>query len=107
LIGYTAAGSFILVSTLVLGDPPSMILFFAGVVVTMSLNLAIEPNSSALALEPMGNMAGIAASIYGTLFFSIGSTLGSIISHLMVDGVYPLVIGFFVAGIISLFLLEQ
>lgn len=35
----------------------------------MAINLAIEPNSSALALEPMGQMAGMAASVSGTIFF--------------------------------------
>ncbi|HEX8061415.1 MAG TPA: MFS transporter, partial [Cyclobacteriaceae bacterium] len=106
LISYTVTGSFMLITTLVLGDPPSMTLFFAAIVVMMSINLAIEPNSSSLALEPMGDMAGIAASVYGTLFFSIGSTLGSIISHYMVDGVFPLVIGFFAAGVIGLLLMS-
>jgi DHA1 family bicyclomycin/chloramphenicol resistance-like MFS transporter len=104
LIGYTFAASGLLISTLILGDPPSMPLFFTAIVVMMSINLAVEPNSSALALEPMGDMAGIAASVYGTMFFSIGSVFGSIISHLMTGGVYPLVIGFFAAGAIALIL---
>jgi DHA1 family bicyclomycin/chloramphenicol resistance-like MFS transporter len=104
LITYMAAGGFLLVSTLIFGDPPSMTLFFAAVVVMVAVNLAVEPNSSALALEPMGEMAGIATSIYGTVFFSVGSSLGSIISHFMVDGVYPIVIGFFIVGLIALLL---
>jgi DHA1 family bicyclomycin/chloramphenicol resistance-like MFS transporter len=70
----------------------------------MAINLAVEPNSSALALEPMGNMAGIASSVYGTSFFFIGASLGSIISHVMVNGVYPLVLSFFVIGVITVIL---
>jgi DHA1 family bicyclomycin/chloramphenicol resistance-like MFS transporter len=104
LITYVIAGIFLLASTLIFGDPPPMTLFFAAVVVMMALNLAVEPNSSALALEPMGGMAGIAASVYGTVFFTVGSSLGTIISHFMVDGVYPIVVGFFIVGMIALVL---
>jgi len=73
-------------------------------VVALAINLAVEPNSSALALEPMGSMAGMAASVYGTCFFFIGSALGSIVSYFMAYGVYPLVLGFFVIGLIAVVL---
>ena len=104
LIGYVIVGGLLLLSTVVLGDPPSMPLFFTAIAMMMSLNLAVEPNSSALALEPMGNMAGIASSVYGTFFFFIGAALGSIISHIMVNGVFPLVVGYFVIGVFTVLL---
>lgn len=81
-----------------------MATFFLAVAILMALNIAVEPNSSALALEPMGDVAGMAAAVYGTFFFFIGSSFGSIISHLMVNGVFPLVIGFFIIGVITLIL---
>lgn len=104
LIFYTVVGSFLLLFTLLFGDPPNMLLFFIPVALLMAANLAIEPNSSALALEPMGSMAGIAAAVYGTFFFFIGSSVGSVISHLMVNNVYPLVISFFIIGLVALLL---
>lgn len=104
LIAYAAVGGFLLLSTFAFGDPPGMPLFFSTVVMMMAINLAIEPNSGALALEPMGNMAGIASSVYGTSSFFIGASLGSVISHLMVNGVYPLVLGFFVIGVVTVIL---
>ena len=70
----------------------------------MAINIAIEPNSSALALEPMGDMAGVASSVYGTFFFFIGSSLGSLVSLLMTESVFPLILSFFVIGIINLVL---
>jgi DHA1 family bicyclomycin/chloramphenicol resistance-like MFS transporter len=81
-----------------------MPLFFGAVVVMLAINLAVEPNSSALALEPMGNVAGIAASVYGTIFFSIGASLGAVVSDMMIDGVYPLVLSFFTIGVIAIVL---
>ena len=101
---YTLIGGVLLLCTFILGDPPVMPLFFVAIAFLLAINLAVEPNSSALALEPMGEMAGMASSIYGTSFFFIGAFLGSMISGLMRTGVFPLVICFFVLGLVSVFL---
>lgn len=104
LVIYTAIGGTLLLSTLISGAPPNLLLFFIAVALLMAINIAAEPNSSALAMEPMGNMAGMASSIYGTSFFFIGASLGSIISHFMVHGVFPLVLSFFVIGLVTVLL---
>jgi DHA1 family bicyclomycin/chloramphenicol resistance-like MFS transporter len=78
--------------------------FFIAAALLMAINIAVEPNSSALALEPMGNMAGMASAVYGTSFFFIGASLGSVISHLMVNRVFPLVLSFFVIGLTTILL---
>lgn len=101
---YTVVGGLLLLCTFTLGDPPDMLLFFIGIALLLAINLAVEPNSSALALEPMGNMAGMASSIYGTSFFFIGATLGSVISQLMRKSVFPLVLSFFIFGLITVLL---
>jgi MFS transporter, DHA1 family, multidrug resistance protein len=101
---YTLIGGLLLLCTFAFGDPPNMSLFFIAVALLMGIMVAVEPNSSALALEPMGDMAGMAASIYGTCFFFIGATLGSVISQLMRSGVLPLAVGFFVLGVIAVLL---
>ncbi|HTD93353.1 MAG TPA: hypothetical protein VK644_06065, partial [Chitinophagaceae bacterium] len=90
--------------TFIVGDPPPILLFFIAVALLMGINIAVEPNSSALALEPMGDMAGIASAVYGTAFFFIGSCLGSVISRLMVKGVFPLVLSFLIIGVITVLL---
>ncbi|MBT1688691.1 MFS transporter [Dawidia soli] len=104
LIVYTIVGALLLVVTLAAGDPPDMLVFFVAVALMLAINLAVEPNSSALALEPMGEMAGMAASVYGTLFFFVGSSIGALISHFMVHSVFPLVISFFAIGVVTLIL---
>jgi DHA1 family bicyclomycin/chloramphenicol resistance-like MFS transporter len=101
---YTIVASLLLLYTLISGNLPGMLLFFVAIGLLMAINLAVEPNSSALALEPLGKMAGIASSIYGTSFFFIGSSLGSVISLLMTNGVFPLVLSFFVIGLIAVLL---
>jgi DHA1 family bicyclomycin/chloramphenicol resistance-like MFS transporter len=102
LIIYTIVAGSLLLVTFIIGDPPTMPVFFIGVALLTALNLAVEPNSSALALEPLGDVAGTAASLYGTSFFLIGALLGSFISQMMLNKVFPLVVGYFVIGVISL-----
>lgn len=101
---YTLVAGSLLIATFWMGDPPSMTVFFIAVSLMMAINLAVEPNSSALALEPMGDRAGMASSVYGTIFFSFGSTLGALISGFMLVSVWPLVIGFLALGLVSLIL---
>ena len=102
LIFYTLVATILLVYAISFSDPPPMIIFFIAVALLMGTNLAIEPNSSSLAMEPMGNTAGIASAVYGTLFFFIGAALGSVISNLMKEDVFPIILGFFVIGILAL-----
>ena len=104
LLFYGAAGTILLLITITTGNHPDFKFFFTAIAVVMGINLAIEPNSSALAMEPMGNTAGIASSVYGTCFFFIGASLGSIISNLMSKSVLPLVISVFLIGIVCLVL---
>ena len=101
---YTTTGGLLLLLTLSVGVPPGIVPFFIAVALLIGINLAVEPNSSALALEPLGNVAGMASSIYGTSFFFIGASLGAVISDLMRDGVLPLVVSFFLLGLITVWL---
>lgn len=99
---YVFVAGILFAFTLIFGDPPNMVFLFCCIALLTGINVAIEPNSSALALEPMGAMAGMASAIYGTTFFFIGAGLGSIISQNLVEGVFPLVSGFFVIGLLAL-----
>ncbi|QHS55636.1 multidrug effflux MFS transporter [Mucilaginibacter sp. 14171R-50] len=101
---YLLVATVLMIITVVAKSRPDMLVFFIAIALLMSLNLAIEPNSSALAMEPMGQTAGMASAVYGTIFFFIGSALGSVISHLLVKSVFPLVISYFVIGVIAVLL---
>lgn len=104
LIVYTFIATVLFVSTWIYGGSPQMPVFFTCVAMLMGINLAVEPNSSALAMEPMGNQAGLASAVYGTAFFFIGATLGAIISYLMKDEVLPIIVSFLLIGILTLIL---
>lgn len=105
IIIYIAIGGLLLLYTILANHTPRMWVFFLAVAPMLALNLAIEPNSSALGLEPLGDIAGFASAVYGTVFFFIGSSLGSVISHLLVNGVLPLILCFFGGGVIAFLLI--
>jgi DHA1 family bicyclomycin/chloramphenicol resistance-like MFS transporter len=102
LVAYLVVACALAAATRWWGDPPDMRLFFAGMVILVALVPTIEPNSSALALEPVGEMAGTSAAIYGTTFFFVGSLIGAAVSRLLVGSLAPLADGHVVAGIVAL-----
>jgi MFS transporter, DHA1 family, multidrug resistance protein len=104
LTTYLILASLLLGLTFVLHGAPNVYIFFAFVALLQGINVAAEPNSSALALEPLGSAAGMAAAIYGTSFLVIGATMGSFIDRLLVDSVMPLAIGYFIVGLIAIVL---
>lgn len=106
LVGvYATMAGLLLLLTLIAEGLPHMLFFCIAVGSLLGINLAVEPNSSALAMEPMEAQAGMASAIYGTSFFFVGAALGSFISHFMVSNTFPLVLSFFIIGLITVFLL--
>lgn len=104
LMFYTLVASGLLLYTLLFGNPPHIMVFVIAITLLLGINLAIEPNSSALAMEPVGNTAGLASSVYGTTFFFVGSILSSVINNLMKETVMPLIVSFFIIGVSALML---
>ncbi|HVU12434.1 MAG TPA: MFS transporter [Phototrophicaceae bacterium] len=102
LTAYLIWAGLLLGLTLFGRGTPNILVFFAVVALLQGIYVAVDPNSSALALERLGGNAGMAAAIYGTSFFVIGSMLGSIINTFLVDSMLPLAVGYVIAGLISL-----
>lgn len=99
---YVSLAVLLLVLTLNSETPINLFVLFTVVGLLQSINVAIEPNSSSLALEPMGNKAGMAASIYGTAYLVVGAFGGSLIDSLLVHSVVPLTIAYCVGGLVAL-----
>jgi len=100
LTSFFVVAAVLFTLTLLLGDPPPALLFFILMGFICCIFIAADPNSSAIALEPLGDKAGLAASVYGTIFFFVGSGIGTFISNQLIKGVGALTTGFFVAGLI-------
>ena len=71
----------------------SMIIFFA-----FSM---IMPNFGAMALEPLGAVAGTAASTQGFLQMVLGAAIGTVIGQFFDGTALPMAIGFFALGLIA------
>lgn len=104
MIVYVLMAGLLLILTLTQSGIPTLPVFFALVALLQSIQVAVSANSGALALEPMGAAAGMAAAINGTSFFVFGSIIGSFIDSLMVDSVLPLAAGYVIAGAAALLL---
>lgn len=59
-------------------------------------------NLNALAMVPMGHMAGIASSMIGAISLVVAIVMGSTIGQMYTGDLFPLSIGFLVAAILSL-----
>ena len=62
-------------------------------------------NLRALAMEPMGHIAGMAAAITGLIATLMGIPISTYIGRYIENSVLPVFIGFLICGIISVVLL--
>ncbi|MFN4271451.1 MAG: multidrug effflux MFS transporter [Aliihoeflea sp.] len=97
LLGFLAATTVWLVWALI--APMPLLPFVALFAAAMFMFGWIGPNFNALAMEPLGHVAGTASAVLGFLQTLGGGLIGAVIG-LSFDGtVVPLVIGYFVAGV--------
>jgi DHA1 family bicyclomycin/chloramphenicol resistance-like MFS transporter len=95
------AGALAALSIASEGVPPFHLwwLLVALVMATFSI---LVPTTNALAMQPMGHLAGTAAAVVGTFSMGGGSILGAIVDRTLSTSVTPQAIGFFVFTTASL-----
>jgi len=74
-------------------------MFFA---ITMFCFGAMGANFNALAMEPLGKVAGMASSVFGFLQTIIGAGSGALIGQAFSGTTLPVIAGFFIVGILAL-----
>jgi len=104
LIAYLCIAVILLADICFFHPLPNLYFFFVCIAILLGINLAVEPNSSALAMQKTGETAGLASSLYGTIFFFAGAMLGSVISYFLTIGLLAIAIGFVIIGTIALLL---
>lgn len=105
IIVYVVIAGILSLLTYLQTPQPPLIVFFACIALLLGINMAIEPNSSALAMKTVGEAAGTASSIYGTCFFFIGALIGSVISYFLKDTLLVMPLGYLLIGILSMILI--
>jgi len=105
LLGQTAlliASSVVYVVWSITSDGvPSFFVWFILVSVLTALNSSSSPLHQTLAMQPMGAIAGTAASVTGAIVFLGGAILGSIIDRAIDDTVTPFGMGILIYGLIT------
>lgn len=101
LATYWILASLLIVLALLSDGTPQLLSFVVLVAVIQGINVMVRTNSGAMALEPIGAEAGMAAAIYGTSFLVVGSLMASVIDGLLVNSIVPLALAYFVQGLIA------
>jgi DHA1 family bicyclomycin/chloramphenicol resistance-like MFS transporter len=106
-MSHAALLGFVAVACLHIGidlavEPPPLPVF----VVLLGLDLfcfgLMMPNFNAIAMEPVGRIAGTASSFVGAVTTGLAATLGLVVGQSYDGRVTPLLLGFAVFGVISL-----
>jgi DHA1 family bicyclomycin/chloramphenicol resistance-like MFS transporter len=102
LIGFVLiAAAHLLIIMVFAGTPPIWLFCFF-----LAANLfcfgVVMPNFNAMAMEPLGRIAGTAASFVGAITTAGGAMFGWYVGHLYNGTVIPLISGYLVLGLLAL-----
>ena len=106
VISHSAIMSFTLIACIhlacALAGLESMVLFIALQAALMFSLVLANSNVSALAMEPLGAIAGTAASLQGFITTIAGALIGAAIGQSFNGSVVPIVLGYALVGLGSL-----
>lgn len=100
LIVFTAISAGLAMTTLLFGE--NFVIFFPLFAVAFGCFGLIGSNFSALAMEPLGKIAGTASAAYGTATTLASALIGAFIGSQFDGSTVPLMIGFALLGAVSL-----
>lgn len=102
LVGYVAASAILAAVAAVAGGHLPFWPFVLGLAVVIVFHSLLVPNLNAIAMLPMGHIAGTASAVIGTISLAIGAFLGSMIDRTYTDSAMPLLIAFLGFGVLAL-----
>ncbi len=105
LIAYGVAGVGYLAWALISAGVPALAVTIVLLGGLLALNTAASINFGSLALEPMGEQAGMAAAIYGSFYVGGGAAIGSIIDRQLADSLTPWAAALFASGVLAFLLI--
>jgi len=102
LIGFIATALVHLIVVLAVGGEPSIWTFSGFLAANLFCFGMMMPNFNSMAMEPLGNIAGVAASFVGAIQTAGAAIFGWYVGHLYDGTVVPLVAGYVVLGTLAL-----
>lgn len=100
LVSFTVLGGVLLIFGL-WTVPPFWLAITLISLIMMSFGF-VAGNFNALAMEPLGHVAGAASSVLGTISFTGGAILGSLVGQAFNGTIVPLAAGYFLFGTVAL-----
>ena len=101
IAGYLAVASLLVVVAFSTGGRPAFWVFACPLAMLLSMNALLSPNLNALAMEPMGSVAGTASALIGTVQIGGGAFLGSLVDHTYNGTITPLAVAFLGFGALA------
>lgn len=102
LLGYTVMAALQLVCALIYDGVPPLLLFGALLGASQFLFSLTMPNFNAMAMEPVGHIAGTASSFIGFYTTLLGALLGLVVGQAFNGTVIPLSAGYLVFGLMCI-----
>ncbi|MEM6464066.1 MAG: multidrug effflux MFS transporter [Pseudomonadota bacterium] len=96
LIAFAIFGTILLLISLA-GNPPFPVAHLMLAAIAGAFGL-VPPNFNALAMEPLGHIAGTASSVMGVISFTGGALLGALIGQAFDGTLVPLAVGYTIFG---------
>jgi len=106
LTGLTALSGIFVLYLLATGDVPPFGLFMTWILAAFFCVGFLFGNLNALAMEPLGHMAGLGAALIGSASTFLSLPIGWFVAGRFDGGVLPLVAGFFVSGLMTLIVMR-
>jgi DHA1 family bicyclomycin/chloramphenicol resistance-like MFS transporter len=97
LLGYIVMNAIHLISIEIFGD--SLLSFALFQFAIMFCSGLVGSNFGAMAMDPMGAIAGTASSVQGTISTLIAAAIGIVVGQSFDGSAVPIVLGFFIGGI--------
>ena len=107
MIAYLVLGGVFLAGVATSEGVPSYAFMLVMLTLVLAANTTGTTNFAPLALEPMGEHAGIASAVYGSIYIAGGATLGSIVDRMIDTTLTPWAIAMLLSAALALLIMPR
>lgn len=101
LCGYLVVSAVMVVAALRTGGRPPLIVFLVVMAALLACHALLIPNFNAIAMIPMGQIAGTASSVIGSIQIAVGAAIGAVLDRLFDGTILPLSWAFLGCGVVA------
>lgn len=106
LYGHIVVSFFILLMALYYDGMPPIAMFIASLFIDFFFVGIIFGNMNSLAMQPLGQVAGMGAALIGAISSAISVPIAIFVDSFLTTNILPIIIGFLIFGLMSLLLFK-